>query len=223
MQQLADFAAAEQARNGAPALLVGHSLGGFLSVMAAARHPELACGVLMLDSPLLGGWRATSVRVARRTPLMESVSPSAISRRRRNSWPGAEEAIEHLRHKKAFASWDPQVLRDYVERGMHDEGGQRVLSFRREVESAIYDSIPVNLESLLRRHPLRCPAAFIGGLHSEELRRVGTTLTEKITRGRITMVDGTHLFPMEHPITTAATMEAALLNLLDVQRARMRG
>ena len=52
---------------------------------------------------------------------------------------------------------------------------------------------------------------------------MGTTLTEKITRGRITMVDGTHLFPMEHPITTAATMEAALLNLLDVQRARMRG
>jgi hypothetical protein len=106
---------------------------------------------------------------------------------------------------------------------MHDEDGQRVLSFRREVESAIYDAIPVNLESLLRRHPLKCPVAFIGGLHSEELRRVGTTLTEKITRGRITMVDGTHLFPMEHPITTAATMEAALLNLMDVRRGKARG
>lgn len=223
VQQLADFAAAEQARSGRPALLVGHSLGGFLSVMAAARHPELACGVLMIDSPLLGGWRAASVRVARGTPIMETVLQSAVSRRRRNRWPGVDEAIEHLRHKKAFASWDPQVLRDYVERGMHEENGQRVLSFDREVESAIYDTIPVNLESLLRRHPLKCPAAFIGGLQSVELKRVGTALTEKITRGRMTMVDGSHLFPMERPIATAATIDASLLNLLDAAQPQARG
>ena len=41
-----------------PAWLVGHSLGGFLSLMAAARHPELARGVLLIDSPILGGWRS---------------------------------------------------------------------------------------------------------------------------------------------------------------------
>jgi pimeloyl-ACP methyl ester carboxylesterase len=45
---------AEQAgvEAGEPAWLVGHSLGGFLSVMCAARHPEVARGVLLLDSPL---------------------------------------------------------------------------------------------------------------------------------------------------------------------------
>lgn len=38
-------------------------------------------------------------------------------------------------------------------------------------------------------------------------------LTEKVTRGRITMVDGSHLFPMEKPLATAAAIEAALRNL----------
>jgi len=212
-QQLADFAAAEMQKTGEPAFLVGHSLGGFLSLMAAARHPELACGVLLIDSPILGGWRATGVGVAKRTQLIGAVSPGAVSRQRRNSWPGVEAAIEHLRHKKAFAQWDPQVLRDYVEHGMHDEDGKRVLSFTREVETAIYNTIPDNLERLLKRHPLKCPAAFLGGLHSVEMQQVGMAMTEKVTRGRISMLDGSHLFPMEQPVATAAAIEASLLNL----------
>ncbi len=220
VQQLADFAGAEQQKTGEPAFLVGHSLGGFLSLMAAARHPELACGVLLIDSPLLGGWRATSVSVAKRTQLIGAVSPGAISRQRRNSWPGVEEAIEHLRHKKAFAHWDPQVLRDYVEHGMHDEDGKRVLSFTREVETAIYNTIPDNLERLLKRHPLKCPAAFIGGRHSEEMKQVGMAMTEKVTKGRITILDGSHLFPMEQPGATAAAIEASLLNLQRVRQLK---
>jgi pimeloyl-ACP methyl ester carboxylesterase len=213
VQQLADFAKAETDKTGEPVFLVGHSLGGFLSVMAAARHPELACGVLLLDAPLLGGWRATSVGVAKRTQLIGAVSPGAVSRQRRNNWPSAEAAFDHLRHKKAFARWDAQVLRDYVEHGMHDEGDKRVLSFAREVETAIYNTLPNNLENLLKRHPLKCPAAFIGGTHSAEMKQVGMALTEKVTKGRLMMLDGSHLFPMEQPLATAAAMEAALLNL----------
>jgi len=41
VQQLADFAAPEIEAHGSGAWLVGHSLGGFLSLMCAARHPRL--------------------------------------------------------------------------------------------------------------------------------------------------------------------------------------
>jgi pimeloyl-ACP methyl ester carboxylesterase len=213
VQQLADFAQADMHTTGEPAFLVGHSLGGFLSLMAAARHPELARGVLMLDSPILGGWRATSVGMAKTTQLIGAISPGSVSRQRRNSWPSMEAAFGHFRHKKAFAHWDPQVLQDYVEHGMHEEDGKRVLSFDRAVETAIYNTLPDNLEHLLRRHPLKCPAAFIGGTRSLEMKQVGMALTEKITKGRIMMLDGSHLFPMEQPAVTAAAIEAALLNL----------
>ncbi len=223
VQQLVDYAKTETDKAGGPVFLAGHSLGGFLSLMAAARHPELACGVLMLDSPILGGWRATSVKVAKRTQLIGAVSPGAISKQRRNSWPDVEAAFEHLRHKKAFAQWDAQVLRDYVEHGMHDEDGKRVLSFTREVETAIYNTLPHHLDSLLKRHPLKCPAAYIGARHSVEMKQVGMAMTEKVTKGRITMLDGSHLFPMEQPLATAAAMEAALLNLQHVHTAKNGG
>jgi pimeloyl-ACP methyl ester carboxylesterase len=213
IQQLHDFAAREVDKTGEPAFLVGHSLGGFLSILCAARHPQLARGVLLLDSPLIGGWKSHAVRAAKRTQLVGAISPGAVSRKRRNRWPSQDAALEHFRHKKAFARWDPQVLADYIAHGTHDEDGQRVLSFDREIETRIYNTLPDNLAGVLKRHPLRCPVAFIGGLQSEEIGQVGMAMTQKVTAGRITMMDGSHLFPMEKPTATAAAIEAALLAL----------
>ena len=220
VQQLADFAQEQVQRAGAPVFLVGHSLGGILSVMAAAQHPGLARGVLMLDSPLVSGWRATTVGVAKHTNMVGRVSPGRVSRQRRTHWASSTEALEHFRKKKTFASWHPQALEDYIAHGMVDLDGQRVLAFDRAVETAIYNTLPHNLGSLLRAHPLRCPAAFIGGRASVEMRQVGMALTERVTGGRIMMLDGSHLFPLEQPLATAAAMEAALLNLEQVARVR---
>ncbi len=222
VQQLADFTAREVEKSGQPAFLVGHSLGGFLSLMCAALHPVLGDkpvrGVLMLDSPILGGWRATALSVAKRAQLVGSISPGAISRKRRQQWLGRDEVLAHFRSKKAFARWDEQVLRDYIEHGTHDETssgqGQRLLSFDRDVETAIYNTLPDNLERLLKANPLKCPVTFIGGRQSAEMKQVGMAMTEKVTKGRIMMLDGSHLFPMEKPLATAAAMEAALLNMM---------
>lgn len=219
VQQLADFAASEQQRTGEQAFLVGHSLGGFLSVMAAARHPELARGVVLIDSPLLGGWRASAFDVAKRTQMAGALTPGKISRARRNSWDSAEQAYEHFRHKKAFAQWDERVLRDYVTNGLEERDGKRVLAFDRDVETAIYNTLPHNLSRLFKAHPLQCPAAFIGGLQSEELKQIGMALTRRITCGRVTMLDGSHLFPMEKPLITAAAIEATVNNLAGVAPA----
>lgn len=220
VQQLADFAAAEIVRADEPAWLVGHSLGGLLSTMVAARHPQAGAaglgghgiaGVVLLDSPMVGGWRATAVKVAKRTALFGRMSPGAVSVKRRHHWPDLATAHAHFAQKKVFARWDPRVLDDYLTHGTHDAAdGQRVLSFDRDVETAIYNTLPHHLDRLLARHAPRCPVAFIGGLQSAELRQAGLALTEKLTRGRMTMLDGSHLFPMEKPLATAAAVEAAI-------------
>jgi len=217
VQQLIDFARAKVQQTGEPAYLVGHSFGGFVSLMAAARCPELAKAVVLVDSPILGGWRATTLGVMKTTQLVGAVSPGSVSRLRRIHWPDQASALAHFAHKKAFARWDPRVLHDYIAHGTHDEGDgaqrRRVLSFDRAVETAIYNTVPDNLDRLFRRHPIKCPVAFIGGRHSAEMKQVGMAMTERITKGRIMMLDGSHLFPMEKPIATAAAIEAAVLNL----------
>ena len=213
VQQLADFAARHQ-HDGQAAFLVGHSLGGILSLMCAALHPELARGVLLLDSPILGGWKATTLGLAKRTQLVGALSPGQLSKKRRNHWPDREAMLEHFRHKRAFARWDPGVLADYVDCGSFEQGGQRWLSFDRDIETRIYNTLPDNLGALLRRHPLKCPVAFVGGTQSREMRQVGMDFTAQVTKGRVMMLDGSHLFPMEKPLATAAAIEAALRNFL---------
>ena len=226
VQQLADFVEANVGPDDRPLFLVGHSLGGFLSLMCAARHPVLAGqpvrGVVMLDSPVLGGWKARALAAAKHTRLIGAVSPGQVSRKRRNRWANAQEALEHFRHKRAFARWDPRVLADYIAHGTHDvhtpQGTQRVLTFDRDIETAIYNTLPHNLDRLLRRHPLACPVAFVGGTQSEEMRRVGLTMTHKLCgrepSDRLQFIDGTHLFPMEHPQATAAAIDRALRHFM---------
>ncbi len=215
VQQLADFTRSVIAMKDEPAWLVGHSLGGFLSLMVASKYPELARGVVLVDSPLLGGWRSTALGMMKSTQMVGSLSPGAVSRKRRNSWPSVDAALEHFRHKKVFSRWAPEVLEDYVHHATHESQGKRVLSFDRDIETRLYNTVPDNLDRLLSRHPVRCPVAFIGGRYSLEMRQVGMSMTEKVAQGRITMLDGSHLFPMEKPIATAAAIEAAIRNFCE--------
>lgn len=219
VRQLTDFADTAARGTAGPVWLVGHSLGGYLSLMAACRQTRPGgrpvAGVLLLDSPLVGGWRAGLLRVVKRTGMVGRLPPAAISRRRREHWPGGpEDVIAHFGSKPAFAAWHPEMLADYARHGTRErESGGRQLAFTREVETRIYSTLPHHVARMLRRHPPACPVGFIGGSRSTELRQVGLGLTRKVAGGRIRMLDGTHLFPMEQPAATAEAIHAALADL----------
>lgn len=215
--QLADFATAQAEETKAPIVLVGHSLGGFLSLMCAATHPKLAGGalrgVVLLDAPIISGWRARMLGAAKLTALIGSFAPGAVSAKRKRNWGSTEEAYLHFRSKKNFALWDDESIRRYAEHGTFDADGQRHLAFDRAIETAIYNCLPDNMDKLLASHPLQCPVAFIGGRQSVEVRRVGLAMTQRITEGRMRMVDGSHLFPIENPLVTAAAIDAELASM----------
>ncbi len=193
-----------------PVFLVGHSLGGYLSLLAASHRPDLARGVVLLDSPILGGWKARVLQMAKATGVGERLSPGFVSKRRREQWPSAEAAHGHFAAKSAFARWAPGVLHDYISAGTEARGGQQRLTFDRRIETEIYNTLPHHLTRLLRTHPLTCPLAFIGGRESVEVRRVGLRATVRLTQGRIRWIAGSHLFPMERPADTAQAVLALL-------------
>jgi len=223
VEEIHAFAKPLIAAHSGPVVLVGHSLGGMLSLMLAAQFPHLAHAVVMVDAPALGGLRARALQLSKSLSLTRKFSPGAISQKRRHTWSSLEEVHAHFLSKKVFASWDPQVLNDYVTHGTHEErtaqGVQRLLSFDRHIETQIYNSVPHNLERLLKKYPLACPVSLVAARHSREMRLAGTEFSKKITKGRICMIDGTHLVPMEKPLVTAAAIETCILNMLSLRTA----
>ena len=210
--ELADFIRPLVEKNGEACWLAGHSLGGYLSLMLAAHYPELAKGVILIDSPLVSGWRSSALMMMKVLP--ESMSRGYASSKRRAAWPSAEAAFVHFRHRKTYANWDEEVLWDYIHSGTEVTENGIELSFSTEIEATFYNTLPHNTDSMLLRYPLKCPVSFIGGLNSVELQQTGTLMTEKVTAGRMMMINGTHLFPMENPLATAAAIDASILNMI---------
>lgn len=209
--QLAAFI---ESKAGGPAFLVGHSLGGLLSLMVACKRPELARGVVLLDSPIVTGWRAHSLQMAKLTGLMPRVSPGRLTRTRRYEWPSRAAAHAHFAARPKFARWDPRVLDDYISAGTRRAGARTVLAFDRDIETRIYNTVPHNLGRLLERHPPRCPLGFVAGTRSVEMRQGGSETARALAGSRYRQIEGTHLFPMEQPLLTAA-MVAELIGSME--------
>lgn len=194
-------------------ILVGHSMGGMLSLMVAKSHPERVRGVVLLDAPVVAGWRAGALGLAKSLHFEPGFSPARLSKSRRNLWPDAQAAFEHYASKPMFAIWPQEVLEDYVKHGLasHPEGV--TLRFTRETETAVYRTLPHHIGRLVSgRFPV--PVGFIGGTDSVECRQAGLKATKRLVGRHFTLVPGGHLFPMESPAIAAEAIHGMIRQLI---------
>ncbi len=202
-----------------PVVLVGHSMGGMLSLMAGQLRPELVRCVVLLDAPVVAGWRALVWRLIKTQRWADKYTPAKFSARRRFVWPDLASARAHFQAKDLFAAWAPGVLDDYLAHGLkpHDNGLQ--LRFSRETETAVYRALPHHLGHLAwRRYPV--PIGFIGGRDSQECRQAGLAATRRLVGRHFRTLPGGHLFPMESPALAAQATLAMIHGLLGRDSAR---
>jgi pimeloyl-ACP methyl ester carboxylesterase len=90
-----------------PAVLAGHSMGGTVSLMAAARRGDQVKGLVLFDPVLMRQPYAPAVLGS--SPLVLGAA------RRRRQFDSKAAALEAYLGRGAFKTWPDEAVRDYVE------------------------------------------------------------------------------------------------------------
>jgi pimeloyl-ACP methyl ester carboxylesterase len=199
-----------ESRYSEPVIGVGHSLGGLLHFLVAAQKPELYRQIILLDAPVISRLSSHGLRLLKLTKMIDRLSPSQITRFRRNLWSSKAEAYAHFKAKPKFAAFDEDILRDYIEYGTIQTEKGIELFFSPQIEAKIYRTIPHHLPGF--RGKIKLPITYLGGLSSREgrLARLGFMQKHFLTEFR--NIKGSHLFPFEYPLDTARIIREFILN-----------
>ena len=192
---------ATQAHGDGAVIGVGHSLGGVVTLLAAARYPELFKRIILLDpvlfSPeiILGQQVMRATGVWKRSALVRSVS------RRRNSWADTDEMFADLSQKSLYKNWQPEVLSAFVETASKDVNGQRQLCCDPSWEGGIFGSYPRGLWHAVRS--VKVPVDILVAEDSYGFIAKSARRAAKVNPAiRWQLFPGTHCFPMEKPQST---------------------
>ncbi len=102
---------------------LGHSLGSVLTFQAALQRPDLFQQVIMMDPPLIMGKASFALHFAKmlKLKMVDTMSPAALSLRRRDHWESREQAAELLRPKGFYKDFDPDCFQAYIDYALTED------------------------------------------------------------------------------------------------------
>lgn len=191
-----------------PVIAVGHSLGGILSLLAAIEEPELFKSVIMLDSPLIGPFKSSMVKLAKTLGIIDRITPAYRSKGRRVYWQNHDQLMRYLRTRDLFKTFTDECLNDYITYGLEYKENGYYLRFDRHIEYQIYRTIPHVIPKYEGK--LLTPAALIYGDKSTVVDKMDVRYMINQFNIKCFKTKGTHLFPMEHPKIVSKQIIAAV-------------
>lgn len=191
----------------AQVVAVGHSLGAMCTLQALYRKPQYFSQAVLMDPPWIYGKVSLLWHLAKtvdRLPmmnnrLMDKLSPSGVSKHRRDVWDSREDAYEKLRGKGFFKNFTERSFQGYIEHGLHERAdGKVTLAIPKSSEVAVFRTNPSWYWLTPNRAP-KVPVTLIIGEDSIFLkRRFPQQIKSRLHIPYVTHAGG-HMFPLEHP------------------------
>ena len=207
-----DLVALIDALGQSPVVLSGHSMGGTVSLLAAAVRPKAVSSLVLFDPvimpPLVAAYAHapwTSGRLWKQMPIAQGAL------RRRNTFDSREAAFAAYKGRGAFKTWPDSTVADYVAGGFIDlPNGKVTLACAPEWEASSFAAHGHNPWAALRK--VSAPVRILKAEKGSTCRGSVGALKRRKPDLRIETVPGsTHFLPMERPdLVREALMDAAV-------------
>lgn len=188
-------------------VLGGHSMGGTVALLVAAKRPDLVKALVLVDPVLMrrAAYRWMNIPLLGRLGRQSALSKGALKRRR--SFGSPAEAAESLKGRGAFKTWRTPFLEDYVIDGvLRQDDGQFGLACTPEWESAVFKAHAYRPWRAIRKLRFRkgkprIPLIMLQAEHNSTAQPDTEVLVHKVRPdAAVNRVPGTtHFVPMERP------------------------
>ena len=192
-----------------PVVGIGHSMGGVITLLMAAKYPRLFRQIILLDPVLFPSHILVGQRVVQKTGLWGKLPLVQKAKRRQSQWGSVDQMYASLKQKSLYKEWHPIALKSFCETGSVDHDGGAKLACNPNWEANIFGSAPSGLWGAVQS--LRVPTHILVADHGfdfipgsvKRARRINPHISSQL-------FGGSHCFPMERPEKTAQAIMAVL-------------
>jgi len=199
-----DFLRFLDERQTGPAIGIGHSLGGIVTLRAALRQPNRFRALILIDPVFFPPRMIAFMRVIRFFGLSSRLHPFAVGAlRRRRVFEDRSSLFNGYRRKSVFHFFSDTSLDAYIDGLTHlRDDGRIELVYSPEWEARIYITGIWHDMDLWRGLPgLEIPLMIIRGAETDTfLASTGRCVLRKLPSAQVVSIpQSTHLVPLERP------------------------
>ncbi len=196
-----------------PVTLAGHSMGATVSLLVAAKRPDLVASLALIEPVILPAAAYAFAELPFGPLMQRTFNPLARgAANRRERFEDRIYAARAFAGRGVFKTFPPEVIADYLVDGLKEDrrGGLR-LSCSPRFEAATYCAQRHDPWSALRS--VSCPLVL---LRAEKGSTISAAAMHRLAalkpQARVATVEGaTHMLPMERPDRIRAAIESAVL------------
>lgn len=206
------FQAQRQMFGDVPVYAVAHSLGGVLSSLIMAEHPQLFKRAVLLDPVIFTPRLQVFIKTCERlgvTGFSKLAKKTAV---RRMHWPDRQVAYASLIGRGTFKGWTTAALTAFVDHALRpaEEGGVQ-LKCSPQLEATIFSSAANGLWRALRK--VQTPVLMVYGAETFPFVIKSAALwRQRNSHVRTKQVSGGHCFMQQDPAMAAQQVRDFLLS-----------
>ena len=186
-----------------PMIGIGHSMGGVLTLLAAAKYPDLFSEIILLDPVLFKNEMIIAQQLMRVTGAWRQRALVKSVANRTSRWSSLVSMKENIAEKPFYKTWHPQVIEDYCQySSMANDDNSVQLSCSPKWEASIFGSYPKGLWQAVRK--IKMPVNILVAKNTYFFIPSAVKRAAKENSQMKWQEFGErHCFPMEQPCETA--------------------